>query len=300
LVLIANTNTAPFGGPTATSFISGHDIEVARFDLSAGEGVGDFNATTGSRNLVGNWKAGNPLAIYWFPTLTYSSPVPGAGTTYGFYTDPTGIDGSAPWVTPADGSTVGLLFLTSDVDGSNPTDAGLASFHITPPLAVSDSIVRYPSQGVKVAVTALLSNDSGSSLTLSQVSATSTNGGTVMRTGDWIFYTPLTGFTNIDLFTYTVIDSFGGTATGTVTINIKVDTGQSVNITGIATTEGTNKLISFIGIPLRSYTIQAATNVVSTNWQVIGTSTAAGGGLFNFKDTNAYLYPMRFYRSVYP
>jgi len=307
VLLVATTTDSVFQGPTPTSFVSADDVEVARFDLSSGSGSGDMDDFA-TLNLFGSWAAGNRLAIYWFPTLTKSATAPGAGTAYGFYRDPTpngapgtGVDGSDPWFTPADGTTLWTLyFLTSDAGGSNPNSVGLAS-HRTPPLAVSDTIERYPSQGVKVTFATLLSNDVGAGpLTLTHVSATSANGGTLTTNEGWVFYAPPLGFTNVDTFTYSVSDTNGGTTTGTVTINIKVDTGQSLNITGIATTEGTNQLISFIGIPQRSYTIQAATNLPSTNWQVIGTSTAGGGGLFNFKDTNAYLYPMRFYRSAYP
>jgi len=303
VILVASTLDTQFGGPTATSFVSGDDIELARFDLSAPGNPGDLTAAANNLALAGSWNVGDPLAMFWFPTLTTNALVPGGGISYGFYRDTnttTALDGSELWVTPGDGSTIGLAFLTTEDGGSNPASAGVAS-HYTPPLAVSDTVERYPSQGVKVAFGTLLGNDMGAGpLTLTHVSATSASGGTLATNEGWVFYSPAAGFTNVDTFTYTVSDTNGGTATGTVTINIKVETGQSVNITGIATTEGTNKLISFIGIPSRAYTIQAATNVPSTNWQIIGTSTAAGSGLFNFKDTNAYLYPMRFYRSVYP
>jgi hypothetical protein len=132
VILVATTNDTQFQGPTATAFVSGDDIEVARFDLSSsGCGGGCLTDSTGTLNLFGTWKANNPLAIYWYPTLTKSASAPGAGAPYGFYTDPVGIDGSDPWATPADGSSVDLFFLTSDQGGSNPMSAGVAS-HVVP------------------------------------------------------------------------------------------------------------------------------------------------------------------------
>jgi len=138
VVLVASTLDSQFGSPTATSFVSGDDIEVARFDLSSTEIPGlveDLAILT----LSGDWGAGDPLAIFWYPTLTIDAVSPGAGTPYGFYRDPTpsgeqgtGLDGSDPWFTPADGATLwNLLFLTSDAGGaSTPPGAGNASFVI--------------------------------------------------------------------------------------------------------------------------------------------------------------------------
>jgi len=138
VVLVASTLDSQFGSPTATSFVSGDDIEVARFDLSSTEIPGlveDLAILT----LSGDWGAGDPLAIFWYPTLTIDAVSPGASTPYGFYRDPTpsgeqgtGLDGSDPWFTPADGATLwNLLFLTSDAGGaSTPPGAGNASFVI--------------------------------------------------------------------------------------------------------------------------------------------------------------------------
>ena len=50
-----------------------------------------------------------------------------------------------------------------------------------------------------------------------------------------------------------------------------------------------------------SYTIQAATNLApSISWSNIGTALANGSGQFSFTDTNAPLFPMRFYRAATP
>jgi autotransporter-associated beta strand protein len=48
-----------------------------------------------------------------------------------------------------------------------------------------------------------------------------------------------------------------------------------------------------------NYTIQANTNLNTTNWSSIGTANVSGG-VFQFLDTNAPIHPMRFYRAVAP
>jgi hypothetical protein len=134
VILVASTNDSHFSAPTATSFVSGDDIIVKKWDLSAEDTAGVLFDTTGPLSLTGNWGVGDPLAIYWFPTLTIDATEPGTAAPYGFYRDSTpngapgsGLDGSNPWFTPAEGS-IALKFLTTDVDGSNPPSAGRASY----------------------------------------------------------------------------------------------------------------------------------------------------------------------------
>jgi fibronectin-binding autotransporter adhesin len=55
------------------------------------------------------------------------------------------------------------------------------------------------------------------------------------------------------------------------------------------------------GTNFATYTIYAATNLVApVTWMEIGSSVADPSGLFQFKDTNAFRYPMRFYYSDGP
>jgi hypothetical protein len=49
-----------------------------------------------------------------------------------------------------------------------------------------------------------------------------------------------------------------------------------------------------------SYTIQANTNLSTTNWVTVGTAPANGSGVFVFSDTNALLFPRRFFRALGP
>ena len=42
------------------------------------------------------------------------------------------------------------------------------------------------------------------------------------------------------------------------------------------------------------------TNLAETNWLNIGSPLANSAGVFIFTDTNAPLFPLRFYRAVFP
>ena len=169
----------------------------------------------------------------------------------------------------------------------------------TPPVANGDSIDRPANQGTKVAISTLLTNDTdadGDALTLTGVNPTSAMGGTVTVSNGWIYYTPPPGFTNTDSFTYSIADGRGGTASATVTVNISVDTGPSGNLT-ITLQSASSVLLSFSGIPGRTYTIQYSGTVTNTNWQSLTSQTADSMGRFQYIDTPV---TNRFYRSVYP
>lgn len=184
------------------------------------------------------------------------------------------------------------------------TDTGAVSFTITSvndlPSAGADAITRRPGLPTKVAVTALLSNDSdpeGGTLTLTLPSATSVNGATITREGGWVIYSaPVND--NADSFTYTVTDPDGGTAVGTVNVTVELDTTASVNVLAIET-DGLDKVIRFVGIPGVVYTVQFTLDLNSGSWTTLGSVPAGPNGRFQYRDVNPPP-PQRFYRTTYP
>ncbi|MCL4788459.1 MAG: hypothetical protein KJ070_16985 [Verrucomicrobia bacterium] len=137
VLLVASTNDATFGGPTPAAFASGGDVVLLRRSLDSGQpgyfqaGVNlDFAAFPGL-------KPGDPIQLYWFPTLTAGDASPGEGTSFGFYRHATGVDGSAPWVIPGDGAVVSVNFITVSQGGSNPNELGYANRFIARPVILS-------------------------------------------------------------------------------------------------------------------------------------------------------------------
>ncbi|HOW64811.1 MAG TPA: GEVED domain-containing protein [Candidatus Paceibacterota bacterium] len=173
----------------------------------------------------------------------------------------------------------------------------------SPPVATDDTIVRYPTQGVKVLVSTLLANDTDANadaLTVDAVGDALPFGASVVRDGDWVFFTPPAGHTGSGSFSYTASDGRGGSDTGAVTVTIVVDNDPSRNWSGIEHQGGDNYQITFHGIPGRTYTIQY-TDVLdppNTVWTFLGQSTADGVGIYKHTDTSGS--PARFYRSIYP
>jgi subtilisin-like proprotein convertase family protein len=172
----------------------------------------------------------------------------------------------------------------------------------TPPVVGNLTIYRYATEGTKVSLSDILTNCSdadGDTLTLT-VSATSTNGDAVTVSNGWVYYTPNSGFTNADAFTYTVSDGYGGSAVGTVTVAIEVDNsvGQNLIITSLG---NGSYLISGNGVPGYSYNLQYTATLSPVNWQNVPSAniTAGTNGYFLYTNTPSGGV-MGFYRTVYP
>ena len=171
----------------------------------------------------------------------------------------------------------------------------------TAPSAGSVTIERYPTMGVKVSLATLLTNATdpyGDTLNIA-VSSTSSNGATIAVTSGWVFYTPASGFTNADSFTYTVSDSFDQSAVGTVFVNIEVDSsvGQNLTITNLG---GGSFLINGNGIPGRTYRLQSTPSLSPSDWQFITGGGVTAGTNGSFQYTNTPSGGTNFYRTVFP
>ncbi len=170
------------------------------------------------------------------------------------------------------------------------------------PVAGGDTLGARTNTAATVTDSKLLSNDSdpdGDPLTVTGVSATSTNGGTVTLSLGVVTYTPVSGYTGADQFTYILADGRGGNVNGIVSVTVTGSSGVSLNTTGIGfDNTGTNTLIKFVGIPTQLYFIQGSTNLV--DWLLIGSNVAGSNGRFQFTDTNAYQFNQRYYRTLVP
>ena len=134
VLLVADTSNDGFSGLTAgapltvNSFLSGDDLILFRGDLFVESVPGLFTGTVNFPLGGHNLGTGDAVKLYWFPTLTLSSTTAAEGTTYGSYRSATGLDGSAPWVVPNDGSSaVELKFFTTGNNQGEPFGGGPAS-----------------------------------------------------------------------------------------------------------------------------------------------------------------------------
>ncbi len=307
----------------ATSTVAGspYTITVTNGTLSASNYtfafvVGQLTITAaGSSNVVSSSANPSPTGSNVTFTATLAAVAPGAGT-------PTGTvqflaDGSplGPPVTLANGvaslTTNSLSHGTHSIAANYAGDGNftgstntLGSSQVinTRPIAAADALERGLNCGVKVRAATLLANDTDADsdpLTISSISSTSAEGGTVTTSAPWVVYTPPAGFTNSDSFSCVITDG-GLLATNTISIAIQQSQLQSVNCAAVENLGNGSYRIRFSGIPGRTYTIQYSESLVTPSWQILGMRTASSIGQFEFTDTPGEGAPARFYRSTQP
>ena len=204
--------------------------------------------------------------------------------------------------TTSGGSITNLAVVSADQIDPRPANNTARAVNAVdrPPVAGNDTMGAISNRTATVLTAKLLSNDTdpdGDTLTLSAVSATSTNGGTVSLGAGSVTYAPAANYVGADAFTYTVSDGRGGSATGTVLVTVRSATDPSLNIIGGVTTNQNGALIQFAGIPGRTYTVERSVDL--STWTAIGTATVPAHGITSFQDTSP---PPGggFYRTVYP
>lgn len=132
VVIGVSTLDGSFATPSPTGFFSGDDVEIYRGNVSPdGQFTGSLSGVNYSS--IANWTAGDPLAIYWYPTLTTASTAPEVGVSYGtFRTDSVQSGSEIAWISPSDGTTSALSFVTASLGGDNPDALGYASNLVVP------------------------------------------------------------------------------------------------------------------------------------------------------------------------
>ena len=164
---------------------------------------------------------------------------PGTNTT-GIYwvITPTGSDFTATLILPHDDlpapqvcrySGTGWSAARSGFTPDTVTRAGLtafgefAVFNGGVAVAVCDTLKANQNTAATVAASVLTANDTvadGCTLSLTGVTYTGGHGGAVELSKGRVTYTPATGYTGSDTFTYSLSDGFGGVATGTVQVSV--------------------------------------------------------------------------------
>jgi hypothetical protein len=299
VLLVCSSLDTNFSGPSTNGLVSGDDVILGKWDLTLNNNPGEFSGSTGPWTIgVSNVTAGDPVALFWFPTLNISSTSVTNGTRYGMFTDAVGLDGDAFFV-PSDGSSYFLSFNTPAVGGGNFSETqGYASFAVGnhAPVANPDTFTRNSGIAIKMKISSLLTNDTdadGDSLTITTVSA-STNSVTLTSDSNYVYY-PASAPNVADRFSYTVTDGKGTFSTTTVTLQMATATGtnSTVSLKVGVPGAGTNT-ISFAGVPNYAYITQYATNIAGP-WLALSTNTAATNGLWTVIDTKA-TNATRFYR----
>jgi hypothetical protein len=130
--------------------------------------------------------------------------------------------------------TIGLPACGGGGGASSGDGGGGADNSNRAPVAIADMVATL--EDTPVTTPNLLANDvdlDGDALAIQTFTATSAQGGTVTDTGSGALrYSPSPGFRGTDTFTYTVVDSHGSAASGTVSVQVaRRETKLNVNQT---------------------------------------------------------------------
>ena len=144
------------------------------------------------------------------------------------------IVGSTVTITPV---AVGTVTITVTAGNSDGTVSRTFSVLVNAlPIAGNGSLATSGGVAQQIDLSTLASDPEGGELTYATTDPTN---GSVSLTGSVATYTPNTDFTGEDSFTYTVADSDGASATGTITVTVvEPAVGQVITPTAIAQTAG--------------------------------------------------------------
>jgi len=165
----------------------------------------------------------------------------------------------------------------------------------TPPVAAPVSYTRNAAlHQLNISISNLLTNvtDADDDAITLVSAGVSTNGVTPVISGNYIVYYNTNPVA--DQFTYTVTDGFGGTNSALITVNVSTQPLFGQGSPAISTTGG-SATVNFAGIPNYSYSVQRSTNVTFIPYDIVWTTNAPGGGVFQFIDLNPP-QPTAFYR----
>ena len=135
----------------------------------------------------------------------------------------------------------------------------------------------------------------GGQLSLSNVSAVSTQGGSVSNGVNTITYSPPANFTGLDTFSVTIGDGQGGSVEGNVMVVVTANGGPMGKLPMIMLQPSGKVAILFDAIPSQSYRIERSPDLL--NWSPLQTTTAPTDGMLPYFDINP-LPGQGFYRRI--
>ena len=262
---VAGAGTLSFSSTLALDALS-----VSKFVVNNTGGVLTRAAVTGTLTPHGSVihisNSGAPLLPGTYTLFTYSGTVSGAFSATPVFDVGTAVHVSATTI----------------------VDDGAGHIKLVVPAPVARSFAMAATIGTPVTVPVIpkyATDPYGDPLTITAVSTPANGTATISGDLQSVIYTATAGTS--DSFTYTVSDTYGATATGTVTVTVN-QAGQGYNMLKAPVVNGDGTVtIGFLGIPGSQYALDwtAALSPTPVSWTPVVTNTAAGNGALNFTVT---------------
>jgi hypothetical protein len=232
-------------------------------------------------------------------TATLSSVPSGEGTPTGSVTFKDGasvlgtgtLNGSGVATFSTNSLSHGNHVITAEYAGGNLPGSTNSVVQVvnTPPAAGTHYLGATVSTALNISASVLANLDydaDGDALTITAVSSSSTNGGTVSLSSGTITYMPVSGYVGADQFTYTVSDGYlGGTATSTASVTVRLGKATSV-IYSASGSGGVMNLVGY-GIPGNGYDVQHSTTANFSSYTILASNLiAAPNGVILYTDNS--------------
>jgi Bacterial Ig domain len=307
-----------------TTFPNGFIAGVASFPqsnlvyyLTCDLGVGAYTNSSVSQNAIWTYNTVShvrTLIASGYPGIADNIALDVPNNRYYFTTGNDGTGNSSPTnyeaiYTGVLGSTSApILFyapVLSGLDTTNdPGNVAIQGIYIVdaggtsqPPVAGSNYLTADENQMLAIPVTNLLADATDPNsypINITSVSATSTNGGNVSLSSNFVDYTPATNYIGNDQFTYTLTDSHNAQSLGTVRVNVVALSTPPSNHISIAIVP-TGRFILFTGAPNQGGIVEYANTLTGPWYYLSPTITAGASGVIEYNDLTAPAPPTRFY-----
>ncbi len=175
------------------------------------------------------------------------------------------------------GSPVGTTTGTVNVTVTAVNDAPVAGADSK--TTAEDTALTFPASGLTANDSPGPANESTQTLTVTGVSSTSAQGGTVALVGGNITYTPAANFNSADSFTYTVADNGSPVGTTTGTVNVTVTAVNDAPVAGAdSKTTAEDTALTFPASGLTANDSPGPANESTQTLTVTGVSSASAQG----------------------
>jgi len=229
-----------------------------------------------------------PLVFRWY----YNTNTPLAGAT-----------NSSLVISNASAANTGMYSVIVTNSAGTATSSHAALVVNNPP--VPGNVSGVTGQAVPLAiptanVLAAATDPDGDSLSVVNVSPTSSQGGTVWLTNSSVWYSPAPGFTGTDQWNYLLTDSRGASTAGIASVSVIPANAVTLLPVGQGTSSDGFYSATFLGVPGLVYSLDRATDLAGP-WELGFTNLAAGtNGLFGISGPILPAPAQQFYRVRYP
>lgn len=213
------------------------------------------------------------------------------------------VDGGGLRVSSADYASDGSFSSGSLIASADYTQRGgyVAALN-NAPVAVTNYTISLFTNGIfKVASGAVAPDPDGDQTAFVSLQDPTAANGSVSNGVVWAYYRPALDYTGNDSFNFTVRDSEGDSASGTVLVQITgtpvTPDSPTLNLIGL-NFHSTAATLKFGGLPGATYTVQFTDSLVPpVIWATLGSATVTNG-VMTIVDPTAGLVPQRFYRTL--